>query len=1732
LKTVATHLWAAATGRLRNMRQVMQCPVSLSSWVLASPRAVVAGRVFIPAIACIGLVFVAYISFASLTAPPTQSNAPTYDPVSLANPLPFVAASNPTAAIASNFSVGVDGSANYSIPLEAIPGPGGMTPALSLEYNSRSGNGYFGVGFNLSGVGAISRCPKNLADDKIVEPVKLDKTDPFCLGGLRLVAIKGEYGANGTEYRTNPQTFAKIVSYRSASFTPDDGPDFFVVYSRDGLISFYGLEDQDTVGTRRVSWPIVGTHDRFNNSIIYNYGKVKSSYPNLPGQVVLSRNLISISYGNSNSVAGPNARDRQVVFQYEGRPDDIHAFAHGFPRNTVERVSKVHMQRWNGSTYVTARSYGFVYKNDGPSGTSKLDTIEQCGSSIGCLPKTKFTWQKSEEGFLTGKKLNIPPPQIPVLMPFLVLDADGNGLDDIAYATDTAPFNPDGEQWRVFLAEGDGSFGAGYVMPVGTTASVPTGFAIDYDLDGRDDILPRDGGTAQEPWRPLLSRGGSVIPYSLKRINTHFNGPVNFTHKGSAQFADFDGDGTNDVLEFNDQSTDFWTIRFRSGVVSDAIKPETVAEGALDTRAFGKAHVIPELTPNSTVQVLDTDGDGRSEILFNRGSTKLEVLSFEGREASGAPPVVTVKKYPMDSWVLNRNVNRIFADVNGDGLIDMMTSVSNVNQIGKPVGTPDHPFPNLYTWFNNGAGFNAPTRNLNVEPQLIPFDLDKYLPNSIVIDHDGDGDHDLLLPSEKKVDPNGHVTMGMYLLRSVSQGWKWENMIDNVAFKYNGGDVFPIQIIDADGDGQDDLLAVVGYTSTGNPDEASFHYFQHRSPKAPPDLLIAISEGLNHDVATLAVQYQPLTGDSSFYEKGNCDRQYYNCAINPYYAVTAVYRDAGMFDQAESLSLISAYRYKNSITHKATRRWLGFAEQIVYTFPSDQDDGESLITTRRFFSNKESNRDPRLLEEWTFGRDGGKQWLERRMQIWDNKDHVVGQGENSQTLRYNYVGTHSTWSYEFPDGGPFSFDLGTINPLELDANAELNTAKYRFRQVLHDQILEMDDYGNVKRNRSFVGAGAFTTDIRTDYHPADIDNWLISRPSKVTTKRFLPPGCSEMLTCIEERIVDIPAYAATAAGQPTSVPQTVIADADHPLLKTETNFTYDKHGNVVRTSVTGDVDGLGTNATRNVYVTYDPDGVFPHAVGNDFGHVMRILHDPALGVERVVIDAKGLRTDIQYDTLGRPVKTRSPTGAQSTIAYSIEDFGGSKLARVESSDGTGAKSERVFDRLGRPIIDRFKGLDGQTRVSKRKFDTVGTLDSEDAHPVIVGPVVDTPPRLRYTYDKRGRRLSQTEPNTADPNKPYLRTWSYDKNVVTYTDTRGNKTVREYGMLGDLGRVIEAAYTPKQVIREYRKDMGQRLSKSFIAGRESDTLNEFVWDRLGRMVSRNDPDRGLTTYTYNAFGELLTSLDANSRYTRNSYDALGRLSQSHVMQASVDSVATIAVTDHVYDVELETQDKQPGKLTRTVRQDFVSKAADGSAQRTRIDYDYDAFGRSVREIHTMPSETNPAVETQYTIRYDYDQFNRIAEVTYPKLPGQVEPVRLQYSYAQPAFNGNGQLNALTVYDNDVTRNIWRLKSTDTANRPNGIDTGDGVHTHREYDWRGGLSQQALQTSYQDICSICELAFSRYSYDGEGNLESRSDMQQGVTERFEYDPLNRLESSRMEAIDGSARVPHANSHGAKR
>jgi len=75
-----------------------------------------------------------------------------------------------TGSLPGSSDVSSDGEAHYSLPLWVPPGRAGMQPSLALEYRSRGGNGPLGVGWALTGLSQITRCPAHHGNRRLCGP--------------------------------------------------------------------------------------------------------------------------------------------------------------------------------------------------------------------------------------------------------------------------------------------------------------------------------------------------------------------------------------------------------------------------------------------------------------------------------------------------------------------------------------------------------------------------------------------------------------------------------------------------------------------------------------------------------------------------------------------------------------------------------------------------------------------------------------------------------------------------------------------------------------------------------------------------------------------------------------------------------------------------------------------------------------------------------------------------------------------------------------------------------------------------------------------------------------------------------------------------------------------------------------------------------------------------------------------------------------------------------------------------------------------------------------------------------------------------------------------------------------------------------------------------------------------------------------------------------------------------
>lgn len=317
-------------------------------------------------------------------------------------------------------SVNSSGAANYVLPIDASPGVAGMEPNLSLIYNSLGENGLLGIGWSVGGLSVIYRCPQTLAQDDHPGGVNFDADDRFCLDGQRLIAVSGTYGADGTEYRTEIDTFSRVISYGTAG----TGPESFRILKY-GVTADSRIEAGEGATVR--FWALNRAEDTVGNHMDLSYN-----------EDVLNQTLKieRIDYA-VNDVAGTLPQSA-VEFFYEARPDQRSHYQAGGRIDMTQRLSGIQTYTNGG----LVRDYRFTYDESPVTGRSRLRSVTECNAAGNCLRPIAFDWAQAPAGDQWASTPDYTPPYLFAVVDKTVRPADsgsrlaglnGDGLVDFLY---------------------------------------------------------------------------------------------------------------------------------------------------------------------------------------------------------------------------------------------------------------------------------------------------------------------------------------------------------------------------------------------------------------------------------------------------------------------------------------------------------------------------------------------------------------------------------------------------------------------------------------------------------------------------------------------------------------------------------------------------------------------------------------------------------------------------------------------------------------------------------------------------------------------------------------------------------------------------------------------------------------------------------------------------------------------------------------------------------------------------------------------------------------------------------------------------------------------------------------------------------------------------------------------------------------------------------------------------
>lgn len=261
----------------------------------------------------------------------------------------------PTMSLAWDLKMNTDGAAALSIKLDVPPGTQGIDPGLTLMYGSRDGEYVMGPGWTIRGLPSVEHCNR--------------ARQFFCMSGKHLVAIKGAYGAEGTEYRNQVEIFTRMITHGAVNGEPE----WFEMRYKDGSRQEYGRtpdsREIDPVTGKIRAWRLSQESDFMDTYIAYRYE---------PDPATGALRPVRIDYsGNTKAQLAPA---NSVRFAYAG--------------NTPQRLE--HIQTFVAEKLVS--DYRLGYAASGTAASSVLKTVTRCDAQGLCLAPLSLGWREFTAG--------------------------------------------------------------------------------------------------------------------------------------------------------------------------------------------------------------------------------------------------------------------------------------------------------------------------------------------------------------------------------------------------------------------------------------------------------------------------------------------------------------------------------------------------------------------------------------------------------------------------------------------------------------------------------------------------------------------------------------------------------------------------------------------------------------------------------------------------------------------------------------------------------------------------------------------------------------------------------------------------------------------------------------------------------------------------------------------------------------------------------------------------------------------------------------------------------------------------------------------------------------------------------------------------------------------------------------------------------------------------------------
>ncbi|MCM1505112.1 MAG: hypothetical protein NC127_07940 [Muribaculum sp.] len=658
------------------------------------------------------------------------------------------------------------GAKTYSIPISVPMGISNVaTPKLSLSYNSQILSGTIGESWSLSGLSSISRVPKNIYYDGMVDGCDLNGVGPFCIDGNRLIYMWG----NGT---TNMYKTERDHIFVEAHFDMSRAL-YFDVFYPNGCKAVFGYKDNVEA---KLVYPITEFEDQFGNKIEYFYivsGNVyyisKISYNNnsidfiyedktsnvfsayLGGKEIISDKLLSEIVVNIGGYALSTYTISYYESDYKYFVSEIGLSANGLKLNPIKfyygngKVSQRSILTGGLVSYyytnenperITVSRGRFDYKNsynaiafypnevchwnvqyDFPflsqqsiinmyNGTEKIYVYEDCDINEALWNNYFYPIYELQtgKGFIAALFADLSGSQEEYLVK--INNFVYNDMDKVVFSV----YEKNGigviERYtREFILGGVQSNKIGMSWPQ------PKHFKVgDFDGDGRMEILAMSincfGNNSKCYLFDLENNKivfeSSILDYQQAFLGNKNQNPLDVTNSSDRLFVgDFNGDGKHELCHINKKNTKIYSF------LSDS-RSGTWSESSSIVN-FTMNH---ETLANRNLYITDINGDGATDLLLtplNNGTSTDWIAYF----SMGDGYSFDVK---YKSWISNYKSTEyggfLFFDYNNDGVEDIVR-YDNLGLRGYPSNRNWYDSNNVYGESFNGKKVFIPSSEVS-----------------------------------------------------------------------------------------------------------------------------------------------------------------------------------------------------------------------------------------------------------------------------------------------------------------------------------------------------------------------------------------------------------------------------------------------------------------------------------------------------------------------------------------------------------------------------------------------------------------------------------------------------------------------------------------------------------------------------------------------------------------------------------------------------------------------------------------------------------------------------------------------------------------------------------------------------------------------------------------------------------------------------------------------------------